>query len=178
MDVANLFSALAHRDLPFGEYARKFCGLAVCTALKDATINSLFWIGANYHRPVDLPDTTGLSWREGILRCLESVQPRSRTSPPSSSSALPQTSLSVIAHSSLPPFAAHSSLPIAGKSSPPPFAALPSPQSAALSSLPSAGKSSPPFAAHPSPQPFVSHSSSPPSAAPNSYPPPSVALKS
>ncbi|KAL0153336.1 hypothetical protein M9458_051374, partial [Cirrhinus mrigala] len=26
--------------------------------------------------------TTELSWREGILRCLESVQPQSRTSPP------------------------------------------------------------------------------------------------
>ncbi len=75
MDVADLFSALAHRDLPFGEYAQEFCGLTICTALKDATINSLFWIGANYHRPVDLPDTTGLSWRKGILRCLESVQP-------------------------------------------------------------------------------------------------------
>ncbi|KAL0159579.1 hypothetical protein M9458_043304, partial [Cirrhinus mrigala] len=49
--------------------------------LDNATINSLFWIGANYSRPVDLPDTTGLSWREGIHRCLESVRPQSRTSP-------------------------------------------------------------------------------------------------
>ncbi|KAL0182047.1 hypothetical protein M9458_021422, partial [Cirrhinus mrigala] len=47
------------------------------SGLDDATINSLFWIGANYYRPVDLPDTTGLSWREGILQCLESP-----TSPP------------------------------------------------------------------------------------------------
>ncbi len=153
MDVADLFSALARRDLPFGQYAWEFCGLALCTALNDATINSLFWIGANYHRPLDLPDTTGLSWREGILRCLESVQPRSRTSPPSSPSALPQTSLSVVVHSSPP-------------------------QSAALSSPPSAGKSSPPFAAHPSLPLFMAHSSSPPSAAPKSCPPPSAAPRS
>ncbi|KAI2658485.1 Opioid growth factor receptor [Labeo rohita] len=70
------------RDLPFSEYAREFCGLAMMSGLDDSTINSLFWIGANYSRPVDLPDTTGLSWREGILRCLESVRPQSRTSPP------------------------------------------------------------------------------------------------
>ncbi len=38
----------------------------------------------NYHCPVDLSDTTGLSWRVGILWCLERVQARSRTSPPPS----------------------------------------------------------------------------------------------
>ncbi len=54
------------------------------TALDDATILSLFWHGANSHRPVDLPDTKGLCWREGILRCLESVRARARTSLPSS----------------------------------------------------------------------------------------------
>ncbi|KAL0162611.1 hypothetical protein M9458_042007, partial [Cirrhinus mrigala] len=43
------------------------------------TLNSLFWIGANYHRPIDLPDTTGLCWREAIIWCLENVWPRSRT---------------------------------------------------------------------------------------------------
>ncbi len=40
-----------------------------CTPLDDATINTLFLLGASYHRPVDLPDTTGLSWREGVFRC-------------------------------------------------------------------------------------------------------------
>ncbi|KAI2660142.1 Cytochrome c biogenesis protein CcsA [Labeo rohita] len=77
MEVA----ALARRDLPFVEYAWEFCGLAMRSGLDDATINSLFWIGANYYCPVDLPETTGLSWREGILRCLESVQLQFRTSP-------------------------------------------------------------------------------------------------
>ncbi len=37
-----------------------------------------------------LPDTTGLSWRKGIIQCLESVQPRSRTSLPSSPLAVLQ----------------------------------------------------------------------------------------
>ncbi|KAL0186331.1 hypothetical protein M9458_018001, partial [Cirrhinus mrigala] len=81
MEIAARFSTLARRDLPFVEYAWEFCGLAMMSGRDDATINSLFWIEANYYRPVDLPDTTGLSWREGILRCLESVRPQSRTSP-------------------------------------------------------------------------------------------------
>ncbi len=84
MEIAARFIALAHRDLPFLQYSREFCGLATVTALNDATILSLFWHGANSHRPVDLPDTKGLCWREGILRCLESFQPRARTSLPSS----------------------------------------------------------------------------------------------
>ncbi len=70
---------------------REFCGLAKAKALDDATILSLFWHGANSHRPVDLPETTGLSWREGIFRCLESVLTRAGTS-----------LLSSVAHSSLP----------------------------------------------------------------------------
>ncbi len=45
MEVAELFSTLARRDIPFVEYAWEFCGLAVFTALEDATLNSLFWIG-------------------------------------------------------------------------------------------------------------------------------------
>ncbi len=54
------------------EYAREFC---MCTSLADTMFNSLFWIGDNYYCPVDLPDTNGLSWTEGILRCLESGRP-------------------------------------------------------------------------------------------------------
>ncbi|KAL0198165.1 hypothetical protein M9458_006705, partial [Cirrhinus mrigala] len=57
------------RDLPFVE-------LAMMSGLNDATINSLFWIGATYNHPVDLLDTTGLSWREGIPM---NVRPQSRT---------------------------------------------------------------------------------------------------
>ncbi|XP_058601096.1 mucin-7-like [Onychostoma macrolepis] len=149
------FSALALRDLLLMEYAQEFCGIVASMALDDATMNSLFWIGANYDRPVDLPDTTGLSWREGILRCLESVRPRSRTSPPSSPSAIikPQSSLSAAADSSPPPSAA----PLL--SLPPstalllslPFTAHSSPPSTGKPNPPSAGKPSPPSAAHSSP---------------------------
>ncbi len=84
MEVAARFVALAHRDLPFPEYSLEFCGIAAATALHDVTILSLFWHRANFHHPVDLPDTKGLCWREGILRCLESVRARARTSLPSS----------------------------------------------------------------------------------------------
>ncbi len=84
MEVATHFIALDCQDLPFIEYSCEFCRLAAATALDKATILSLFWHGANSHRPVDLPNTTGLRWREGILRCLENALPQARISPPSS----------------------------------------------------------------------------------------------
>ncbi len=79
MEFTARFAALARRDLLFFEYAGEFCGLAAVMTSEDATINSLFWLGANYHRPVDLPDTMGLSWRESVFRCLRSVQDKSVT---------------------------------------------------------------------------------------------------
>ncbi len=72
MESTAQFAALAHRDL-FYEYAGEFFGDAAATAWDDTTLNSLFWLGANCHHPVDLPDTTGLSLREGVFRCLGSV---------------------------------------------------------------------------------------------------------
>ncbi len=89
--VAACFIALDRQDLPFVEYSWEFCRLAAATALDDATILALFWHGANSHRPVDLPDTIGLRWREGILRCLENILPQVRISPPSSAALLPPT---------------------------------------------------------------------------------------
>ncbi|XP_058643796.1 ras-like protein family member 11B isoform X3 [Onychostoma macrolepis] len=78
----------------------------------DATINSLFWHGANYHCPVDL------------LRCLESVWAQARTSPPSVPPAVCQSSLSAVHQSSQlavlqssPPAAHQSISPAATKSS-------------------------------------------------------------
>ncbi len=94
--------------------------MEVATAWDDATLKKLFWLGANCHRPVDLPDTTGLSWREAVYRCLGSVQ--ARTSPPS-----------LAAPASPPLFAAPSRPPFTGKSAPP-FAAKASPPAVPLAS--------------------------------------------
>ncbi len=149
METAARIIALARRDLPFVEFSREFCGLVAATAFDDTTILSLFWHGANFHRPVDLPDTTGLSWREGILRCLESVLPQARTSPPSSAAL------------SRPPFAGKSRPPFAAPASPPPFAAHASPPPVGMASLP--------FAAHPSPVPAPQQH--PPVPAPRQRPP-------
>ncbi len=66
MEAGARFATLALLGFPFFEYAREFCGLATVTASEDATLNFLYLLGANYHNPVDLPDTTGLSWREGV----------------------------------------------------------------------------------------------------------------
>ncbi len=75
------FISLACKDLPLLMYAVEISQLTVLTLFDDAALNSLFWIRANYYRPIDLPDTTGLSWREAIIRCLESVYLQSRTQP-------------------------------------------------------------------------------------------------
>ncbi len=81
MEFAAGVLALIRRDLPFVEYTAEFCGLAAVSKLHDATILHLFRLGACYHHPIDLPDTTGLSWREGIYRCLGSFRSRVETSP-------------------------------------------------------------------------------------------------
>ncbi len=70
------------KDLPLLDYAGDFSQLAVLTFFFwwcYAELTVLVW--ENYHCPVDLPETTGLSWREAIMWCLESVYPRSRTQP-------------------------------------------------------------------------------------------------
>ncbi len=135
MDASSRFTALARQGLPFYEYAGEFCKLNAATAWDDATLNKLFWLGANHHRPVDLPDTTGLSWREGVFRCLASVRARARTSPPL-----------FAAPASPPPFAPHAS--------PPPSAALPLPHTppfAAKAGLPAVSMASPPAVSMASP---------------------------
>ncbi len=102
--------ALSWWNLPFVEFAGEFCGFAVVMELHDAAILHLFRLGENYQRPMDLPDTTGLCWREGIYRCLGSFRSRVETSPlvsplapPSSSSSplvLPSSSSSLLVLSS------------------------------------------------------------------------------
>ncbi len=79
--LAERFTSLAHKDLSLLEYAVEFSQLAVLTVFDDAALNSLFLIRANDYRPVDLPDTTGPSWRESIIWCLESIYLQSRTQP-------------------------------------------------------------------------------------------------
>ncbi len=113
MKVAARVIALARQDLPFVEYSWEFCGLATVMAFDDATILSLFWHGANFHRPVDLQDTTGLGWREGILLFLVSVLPRARTRPLSSVAlpCPPATADSSPEHAPVPAHRKHFALP-------------------------------------------------------------------
>ncbi len=98
MDIAARFIALAHRDLPFLEYSREFCRLAAATALDEATILSLFWHGANFHRPwaSQTPrDYAGGKGSSGVWRVSgpepETSLPSSAapTSPPTRPAALP-----------------------------------------------------------------------------------------
>ncbi|ROL50943.1 hypothetical protein DPX16_14474 [Anabarilius grahami] len=70
---------------------QNFTCLALTCYLDGETLKSLFCIGANYHYPVDLPDTSGLSWKEAVIRCLESVVSRSRTSPDPEPGSSPTT---------------------------------------------------------------------------------------
>uniref|UniRef100_A0A672REH4 Uncharacterized protein n=1 Tax=Sinocyclocheilus grahami TaxID=75366 RepID=A0A672REH4_SINGR len=65
------------------------------TLLEDAVLNQLFWLGANYHRSVDLPDITGLTWREGVFRCLGSAGPGATTNPPPSAASPSQPAVNV-----------------------------------------------------------------------------------
>ncbi len=137
MDPASRFAALAHQGLPFYEYAREFCKLAAATAWDDATLNKLFWLGANHHRPVDLPDTTGLSWREGVWgvsrpepeparRHSRLLQARRRSRPTQAhcrsstapSSASPSNALSCACASRAPPSVCASRAPPSARSSP------------------------------------------------------------
>ncbi|XP_016086355.1 sterol O-acyltransferase 1-like [Sinocyclocheilus grahami] len=76
--------------------SKDFYLLAVTCPFDDETLKSLFWIGANYHRPIDLPDSMALSW---IIQCLESIRPLSKTQhepepsqplPPSCTEGLPE----------------------------------------------------------------------------------------
>ncbi len=81
MEFAAGVLALIRRDLPFVEYTAEFCGLVAVSKLHDVAILHLFRLGACYHHPMDLPDITGLCWREGIYRCLGSFRSRVETSP-------------------------------------------------------------------------------------------------
>lgn len=79
MEYAALFTASAREGLLLRDYSLRFSQLAHRTAFNDETLKSLYWIGANYHRPEELPDIKKDTWREAVLRCLESVYPQITT---------------------------------------------------------------------------------------------------
>lgn len=61
MDHAAQFTAMARESTDFFVfYWEFFFRLAIPSPYDDETLKSLFWIGVNFHHPVDLPDTTGL----------------------------------------------------------------------------------------------------------------------
>ncbi|XP_016389017.1 deleted in malignant brain tumors 1 protein-like, partial [Sinocyclocheilus rhinocerous] len=125
-------------------------------ALDDATLNSLFWIGANYHHPIDLPDTTGLEL-EGRYPPVSSPDPEPpllhQVCRPLHCQALQpirspvhrllhrqaRRPLSSQAHQPLQP-AAPSLSPLAAPLSGPPVNSLPSPRMTAVTSFTSAQK--------------------------------------
>lgn len=78
-------ASCAALGLPFLDYTLRF------SQLDGETLKSLFWIGANYYHPADLPDTTELNWREAIIRCLKSVYPWYRPKPDPEHSPPPLT---------------------------------------------------------------------------------------
>lgn len=73
-----LFILVAQEITSLLIFIEKCSHLAVTFPLGDENLKTLFWIGANFHHSVDLPDTTGLDWRETVIRCLERILSRSR----------------------------------------------------------------------------------------------------
>ncbi|ROL45984.1 hypothetical protein DPX16_15543 [Anabarilius grahami] len=112
MVFGSMFTLVARNNPDFCSFTKEFISVALACPYDDETLKSLFWIGANYHRPVDLPDTSGLSWMEHILRCLESVRPRSRAQPDPEPVSSPRTA----EHTCEPP--ADGELPPAAKGQP------------------------------------------------------------
>lgn len=74
MEHAARFTTLARRSQEIEDFGRDFGRFTFTTTFVDEMLKSLFKIGANCHRPIDLPDTTRLNLREAIVRCLESIQ--------------------------------------------------------------------------------------------------------
>ncbi|KAF4106296.1 mucin-7-like [Onychostoma macrolepis] len=118
MEFVEAVAALALLDLPFFKFASQFCELTEKMTLADSVIIETFWLGATYHRPMDLPDTAGLCWREAILRCLGSVRARAGT----------QSSAAI--HGFQPPSAATSN-PLTRKAANPPRSAATPPRESA-----------------------------------------------
>ncbi|ROL23550.1 hypothetical protein DPX16_18818 [Anabarilius grahami] len=81
MDEWAKFIDVARESYDVWFFTSQFCHLAIHSQLEDEDLKKLFWIGANYHGPRNLPDTTGLNWKEALQKCLEFKRPRSGTPP-------------------------------------------------------------------------------------------------
>lgn len=75
MDLAAEFTAFAHEGLPVLEYNVRFCQLTLGSHFDDKTLKSLYWVGANYYNPLDLPEISKGTWREPLLKCMECTYP-------------------------------------------------------------------------------------------------------
>lgn len=58
---SSVFIALTE-DLPLWKYSAQFCNLDQHSCLDDTTLKSIYLIGANYYRPLDLPEMGDLTW--------------------------------------------------------------------------------------------------------------------
>lgn len=76
-DERSKFINMAQKSHNILEYTRELLWLAIASSLDNETLKTLFQIRVTFNNHIDLPDTTGLNWRENVIRCLESVVPNS-----------------------------------------------------------------------------------------------------
>ncbi len=69
------------------DYVRAFVPLALASSLEGETLRTLFQLGITFHQPLELAETSNLTWQETIFRCLESL--RSRVGVPSAAMMVP-----------------------------------------------------------------------------------------
>ncbi|ROL50936.1 hypothetical protein DPX16_14467 [Anabarilius grahami] len=91
MDERAIMLVRAQESPDLFSFVQDFIFLAVTSTLDDQSLKTLFRIRVTFHQPLDLPDTTGLNWREAVIRCLESVAPRSGAQPDPEPVATPST---------------------------------------------------------------------------------------
>lgn len=75
-EFAGQIMAVAHNSHNLFEYTEGFCSLVITCPLNEEIIKALQWVGVNFAHPRELPDISGLNWREAIFRCLESFIPQ------------------------------------------------------------------------------------------------------